>query len=83
MANGELCKKCGCQETTHELEPKITCTAFESEVEHDKDCPILDCNGNCKATIKRRDWEGYCAEQRASNVWVMRNGVLYRIDTGT
>lgn len=53
MANGELCRHCGQQETDHESpDEKICPLGFVSEVVHDPTCPILDCNGNCSETIR-------------------------------
>ncbi len=83
MANGELCKTCRCQETTHELEPKFTCSSFESEVEHQEDCPILDCNGDCASTIQAEDWKAQCAQRRLSHVWFMSGPDLVVLDINT
>lgn len=68
MANGERCKKCGYQESAHNLgeavvAPGIFCEHFESEVEHLEDCPTIDCDGDCEVFIERiaarqkRDWD--------------------------
>ena len=51
MANGECCRKCGFQESTHNCEPELTCGSFISEVKHKKDCPVIECNGNCEEAI--------------------------------
>ncbi len=56
MANGEVCKHCGFQESSHALGDALLktgepCPKFVSEVEHKENCPVLGCNGNCDETI--------------------------------
>jgi hypothetical protein len=64
MANSELCKHCGYQETPHDLGTAVLengrrCTGFVSTVAHKSECPILDCNGNCdqRIALQRRQEE--------------------------
>lgn len=62
MANGETCKHCGYQETTHILGTAVTedgtrCFEFESTFLHKQDCPVLDCNGNCDERIAVEKWQ--------------------------
>lgn len=83
MANGELCKTCGCQETTHSLDPAFTCERFESEVEHQDECPILDCYGDCAATIEAADWSAECAQRRLSHVWFLDGPNVIILDINT
>jgi len=83
MANGELCKICSEQETEHELEAATTCRSFVSEVTHDPDCPVLGCNSDCAATVKRRDWEATCAQNRMSQVWFLSGRQLVVLDIGS
>lgn len=54
MANDELCRHCGCEETCHDdpnLRDKFVCDIFESEFQHHEACPILGCGGDCDVTI--------------------------------
>jgi hypothetical protein len=57
MANGELCKHCGYQEADHDLkkarkENGKRCYRFESEFRHKRNCPVLDCDGDCEKRIR-------------------------------
>ncbi len=74
MANGELCKHCGDQETPHthrEYSDRRTCFNFVSEFTHHEDCPVLDCNGDCAATIKHQDWLAAVDKSRAGRLGVI------------
>ena len=67
MANGERCRKCGFQETSHDLEPERTCGHFVSEVAHKKECPVINCSGNCEETIaqaEKASQEKFCEQER-------------------
>jgi hypothetical protein len=60
LANSEICKYCGWQETAHDLghaklENGRECLGFVSTFKHKRGCPVLDCNGNCAATIKAQE----------------------------
>ena len=62
MANGELCKHCGRQETDHILgkaqkENGKKCRRFVSEFKHKRTCPVLDCSGDCDARIRQQKAE--------------------------
>jgi hypothetical protein len=95
MANGELCRVCGYQETEHdhpeyvsEHAKKKPCGHFRSEIKHWKRCPVIDCNGDCRSTIqrtaKRRAWAAECAENRVRNSWYIgRDGRVHMIDLGS
>lgn len=86
MANGELCKHCGDQETPHihrQYAVESTCDTFESETPHHKDCPVLDCNGDCKATIRRADFAAKVEENRLTQVWRMDGPNLIIMDIGS
>ena len=83
MANGELCRKCGSDQTTHERDPEFTCDSFESEFDHAEGCPILDCNGDCAATIEAEDWKAQCVQRRLSHVWFMSGSNLLVLDINT
>lgn len=86
MANGELCKHCGDQETPHtdrEYSDRRTCFNFVSEFTHHEDCPVLDCNGDCAATIKHQRWLGTIAEHRMSHAWTLHHGRLIIVDIGS
>lgn len=59
MANDERCIHCGRNETYHEFhdcfkEDGTPCPGFESEITHKDACPVLDCNGDCDATIAKQ-----------------------------
>jgi hypothetical protein len=78
MANCEECKHCGYQETAHE--PHIArairpngkrCYNFVSTFKHKRGCPVLDCNGNCAATITRAKFELEAAHHRGSVILVI------------
>lgn len=61
MANGELCKHCSYQETSHDLGTAVLengkkCTRFVSTVAHKPGCPVLDCDGNCDKRIALEKW---------------------------
>ena len=83
MANGELCRKCQKQETDHELYPEETCETFISEVRHKRNCPVLDCHGDCDAAIAERAWRAQCLENRARNAWFMSGPNGVRLDIGS
>jgi len=88
MANGEPCVHCGCQETTHEhpeyAAPGVfVCPTFESVVRHHEDCPVLDCNGDCKQTIRRRDWRGELEAHRARHVLIKTRRGFAVVDIGS
>lgn len=88
MANGERCIHCREQETQHEhSEPwasQLACDRFESEVSHHEDCPVLDCNGDCEATIARAHHEADLAYRRASfRNFVAFDGSIIQVDVGT
>ena len=83
MANGERCKTCRKNETEHEVSPDETCGLFESEVTHKQDCPILECNGDCDATIAERVWHAKCIEKRSRFAWFMSGPNLVWVDIGT
>jgi len=83
MANGELCKTCGEQETTHELEPETTCGLFVSVFTHDPDCPVIGCNTDCAETIRQQAWEATCAYHRMTHVWFLSEGRLVVLDIGS
>jgi len=68
MANGEVCKHCGCQETDHDpdmpdarrakLENGNLCRRFVSTVHHKRGCPETGCNGkNCDAMITKKKYD--------------------------
>jgi hypothetical protein len=86
MANGELCRTCGWQETPHlfpEYGDETTCSEFISMVVHKKDCPVLDCNGNCAVSITRQNWQAKCEEHRMSHVAFMQGPHLIVLDIGS
>jgi hypothetical protein len=91
MANGELCKHCGDQETPHDFREyalATTCESFESEVTHHKKCPVIDCNGNCALTIHLKNRLLHAAAEherrRFENAWFLgTNGNIVIIDIGS
>ncbi len=86
MANGELCRICGEQETPHLIRRYSsgnTCVEFISEIDHDKRCPVLECNGNCAESIAASAWNAKCAERRMSHAWFMQGPNLIVMDIGS
>jgi len=83
MANGEYCKKCGHQETAHDLGEEGACWHFVSEVDHADTCPVIGCNGDCAGFIARLSWEAKCAEHRMENSLFLVGGRIVRVDIGS
>ncbi|MDB5225391.1 MAG: hypothetical protein JWL87_343 [Candidatus Adlerbacteria bacterium] len=87
MANGDRCVHCDLQETQHDHpyyapEGVSPCGMFESPVKHEKECPIIGCNGDCQETLAERAWKAQVAENRLRNSWYMdpRTGNIVLVD---
>lgn len=87
MANGELCIRCGYQETDHE-HPEYKpggkpCGQFKSEVLHHKNCPIIGCSGNCEDTIRDMEWRATCERHSRENALLVTPHGIAVIDIGS
>lgn len=82
MANGEVCKYCGYQETDHDLgraklEGGHLCRGFVSTVKHKRGCPVLGCDGNCTAMIASRIRDAGGAGFGGAILFVTPHGTAY------
>ena len=73
MAHGLLCIRCEQQETQHVHPEHLPegakcCSKFDDGIKHLKDCPRTDCVGNCKKTIKDRQWAATIAQHHAEHM---------------
>jgi|GEM_PF-1799798 len=87
MANGDECIHCGLQETVHKYphyarEGEVPCGTFTSPVEHHKDCPVVDCNGDCEETLAQQKFEADAAQNKLRNSWFIsrETGKLVQVD---
>ncbi len=87
MANGELCRHCGAQETDHKYGYRENCGDFDSVVVHNENCPILDCNGDCEKTIAadiaKREELARSQEKGRENQLMPLGGWLVIVDVGS
>lgn len=79
MANGEECKLCGYQETSHILgralkESGEECPLFVSVTAHKPDCPVLDCSGDCDKRIALEKWREELHIGAGVTVMLLRSG---------
>ena len=82
MANGELCRHCGFQETDH-IYYDDTCNKFETEFDHHEDCPELGCDGICEETIRKKRWAAICEGHSKRYAWTLVGPRLVLIDMGS